>query len=447
MVESPIPLPFTAIILAAGMGTRMKSAMPKVMHPVAGRSMIGHVIHTAKAAGATQLITVIRNGFDDVAEEIHSHDASATIAYQIEKEGTGAAVLSAKDAASNTNQPFLILYGDTPLIQAETLQNMLHKLDESDVSVVVLGMTPEDAGAYGRLITDGGALTQIVEYNDANETERAVTLCNSGVMGVKGERLFELLDSLTNENAKGEYYLTDIVAIANANGELCSYVEGDEAEMLGVNARAELTQAEASMQTRLRDEAMKNGVTLIDPSSVFFSMNTTIGNDTLIEPNVYFSGKVNISSNVHIKANCHIEGADIASGASIGPFARLRPGTQLGENVKIGNFVETKKATLAKGAKVSHLSYIGDATVGAAANIGAGTITCNYDGVNKFQTTIEAGAFIGSNTALVAPVTIGANATIGAGSVITKDVNEKSLALTRSKQLTIANYEVKDTSD
>ncbi len=425
----------TAIILAAGKGTRMKSDLPKVMHHVAGRSMIGHVLSTAAEAGCSAPIVVIREGMDAVKDEIAVHAPGATTAYQIAKEGTGAAVLSAKDAATQKDRVTFILYGDTPLIRPETLSAMREVLTEKNAVLTVLGMHPKEPGKYGRLdCNTAGELEAIIEYKDASDAQRAITLCNSGVMAVRSDLLFSLLDEVTNDNAAGEYYLTDIVAIARGRGLTCFVVEGDEAEMLGVNSRIELAQAEAAMQQRLRELAMANGVTLLDPASTYFSYDTQIDSDTLIEPNVFFGLHVTIGKGCHIKAFSHIEGSVIANKSIVGPFARLRPGTNLGESVKVGNFVEIKKSEIERGAKISHLSYIGDASIGIDANIGAGTITCNYDGYNKYRTEIGAGSFIGSNTSLVAPVTIGDGAIIGAGSVVTEDVESDSLTVARERQ-------------
>ena len=331
----------------------------------------------------------------------------------------------------------LILFGDTPLLSVETFEAMLGaRRGDRDPAVVVLGFRPPDPAEYGRLVLDDdGSLEQIVEYRDATADQRAIELCNAGIMAVSGKHLFALLDAVDNQNAKGEYYLTDIVSIARSRGLTCTVVEvEDHADVMGVNSRADLAEAEAVMQGRLRHAAMANGVTLLDPDSVYFCFDTKLGRDVTIGPQVVFGGGVSVGDRVEIRAFSHIDGAEIEDGAIVGPFARLRPGTRIGRDVHIGNFVEVKAAVMEAGSKANHLSYIGDARVGAGANIGAGTITCNYDGFFKSHTEIGANAFIGSNTALVAPVSVGPGAIVGAGSVITSDVPADALAIERNAQ-------------
>ena len=422
-----------AILLAAGLGTRMKSALPKVLHPVAGRPMIGHIIAALDDVDAERAVVVVGPGMEAVADAV----APARTAIQEPALGTAHAVLAARDALAGFEGDVLVLFGDTPLLTAATMERMLAaRRGKGDPAVVALGFRPADPAAYGRMITGpDGALGSIVEYRDATPEQRAIGLCNAGIMAFDGRRLFALLDGIGNDNAKGEYYLTDIIAIAIARGMACGVVEIDDAEeVMGVNSRAELAAAEAAMQRRLRAAAMANGATLSDPDTVYFSHDTRLGRDVTVGPNVVFRGGVTVGDNVEIRAFCHIEGTEIAEGAIVGPFARLRPGTIIGRDVHIGNFVEVKAALMETGAKANHLSYIGDSRVGAGANIGAGTITCNYDGFTKSHTDIGAGAFIGSNTALVAPVTVGDGAIIGAGSVITTDVKPDSLVVERSEQ-------------
>jgi bifunctional UDP-N-acetylglucosamine pyrophosphorylase/glucosamine-1-phosphate N-acetyltransferase len=352
---------------------------------------------------------------------------------QKQRLGTGHAVMAAREALAGFDGDVLVVYGDTPLISAATLRRMLAaRRSPENPAVVVLGFRPRDPGAYGRLIVDGrGHLQAIAEAKDANPEQRAVNLCNSGVMAVDGRMLFDLLDRVGNDNAKGEYYLTDMVQIARADGLGCDVVEGGEAELIGINSRADLARAEAMLQDELRAKAMAEGATLIDPATVFFSADTTLGRDVTVGPFVVFGAGVTVSDNVTIRPFCHLEDVVIENGASIGPYARLRPGARIGPDAHIGNFVEIKNATVESGAKVNHLTYIGDARVGAKANVGAGTITCNYDGFFKDHTDIGAGAFIGSNTSLVAPVKVGDGAITGAGSVIVRDIPADSLALTR----------------
>ncbi|MHA1536304.1 MAG: bifunctional UDP-N-acetylglucosamine diphosphorylase/glucosamine-1-phosphate N-acetyltransferase GlmU [Alphaproteobacteria bacterium] len=429
-----------AIILAAGKGTRMKSDLPKVMHKLAGRSMLGHVLASVARLGPARTAVVVGPGMEAVARAV----APVASCVQGEQLGTGDAVKAAREVLDGFAGTVLVLFGDTPFIQSSTLENMIAaRAADAAPAVVVLGFRPGDPGAYGRLVVDGEGLQAIVEARDASPEELAIDLCNSGVMAIDGEALFELIDAIGNDNSKGEFYLTDIVRIARDRGLSCAHIEADEGELLGVNSRADLAVAEAIMQGHLRAGAMAAGVTLSDPQSVWFAFDTEIGNDVSIGPNVFFGPGVSVASGAEIKAFSHIEGAEIAAGATVGPFARLRPGARIGKGARIGNFVEIKNALIEAGAKVNHLSYVGDARVGARANVGAGTITCNYDGFNKSHTDIGAGAFIGSNTALVAPVRIGDGAIVGAGSTITKDVAGDALALTRAGQKAVEGWAAK----
>jgi len=419
-----------AIVLAAGLGTRMKSDRPKVLHRLACRPMVLHLMDTLARFAPERTVVVIGRGMEAVAEAVAPHPC----ALQEPRLGTGHAVLAARSAMQGFEGDVLILYGDTPLIRPETLEAMLaaRYLDPGP-AVVVLGFRPAEPGEYGRLVTAAdGALQAIVEAGEATAAQRAIPLCNSGVMAVDGRRLFGWLDRIGNANAKGEYYLTDIVALARADGCACSFFEAPAEELLGVNSRADLAAAEAVVQGRLRARAMAEGATLIDPASVFLAADTRLGRDVTVGPNVVFGPGVTVGDGVEIHAFSHIEGATIGNGARVGPFARLRPGARVAADAHIGNFVEIKNAVVEAGAKVNHLTYVGDARVGARANIGAGTITCNYDGFFKDHTDIGAGAFIGSNTALVAPVKVGDGAIVGAGSVITKDVPADALVVTRA---------------
>lgn len=423
------------IVLAAGMGTRMKSAHPKVMHPLAGQPMIARLTATIAKLKPEKVVVVTGPGMEEVAE------ATAPYPTVVQKHrlGTGHAVKTALPMLGNFTGDVLILYGDTPLLSASTMRKLLAaRRSRHDPAVAALGFRPDDPGAYGRIIVGADGVEAVIEAGDALPEQAKIKLCNSGAMVIDGKRLAGLINRLGRNNAKGEYYLTDIVALARAQGWRCGVVElkGDGAgeELVGINSRAELAQVEAVLQRRLRAAAMTGGATLIDPSTVYFSHDTKVGRDVIIGPNVFFGPGVTIGDHAEIRSFCHIEGATIGNGAVIGPFARLRPGARLAENARIGNFVEIKNAAVESGAKVNHLSYIGDARVGKGANIGAGTITCNYDGFNKHYTDIGADAFIGSNTALVAPVKVGDGAVIGAGSVIVRDVAADALALTRAEQ-------------
>ena len=421
-----------AILLAAGQGTRMRSRLPKVMHRLAGRPMILHLLAMLRDLEIDRSVVVVGPDMEEVIKAV----APAATVVQKDRLGTAHAVLQARGALADFSGKVLVLYGDTPLVTSGTLRRML----DCPADVVVLGFRPEDPAAYGRLVVGPEGLTAIVEYKDASPEQRAITLCNSGVMAISGAHLFSLLDRIGNDNAKGEYYLTDIVEVALKAGLKAGYVEGDAEEVLGVNSRADLAAAEAVLQRILRDKAMAGGATLTDPASVFLQCDTEIGQDVVIGPHVTFGPGVKIADDVDIKPFCHLEGVSIAAGASIGPFARLRPGAEIGPGAHIGNFVEIKNARIEQGAKVNHLTYVGDALVGAGANLGAGTITCNYDGFGKYRTEIGAGAFIGSNSALVAPVKIAERAIVGAGSVITKDVAEGALAVARGSQMELPGW-------
>ena len=431
---------FAVVILAAGQGTRMRSDTHKVLHPIACKPLLMHLLDSVDRLGAVKRVVVVGKGRDQVEKALNGRDVA--IAHQAEQKGTAHAVQQAKDALAGYDGAVLILYGDTPFVEPETLQRMLDRLDgHGGPGVVVLASTPDDPLKYGRIILgEGDHIAKMVEYKDATEEERAVRLCNSGMMAVRAKDLFRWLDRVGNDNAAGEYYLPDVVNIAAAEGRDAVVIEADPYETAGVNSRAELAHLELDWQRRRREEALQEGATLIDPESVWFAADTKLGRDVTVEPHVVFGPGVEVADGATIKAFSHIEGATIATKAVIGPFARLRPGAKIGEKAKVGNFVEVKKAVLGRGAKANHLSYIGDAEVGADANIGAGTITCNYDGFGKYGTVIGEGAFIGSNTALVAPVAIGAGAIVGAGSVITKDVAADSLAVERSEQKGIAGW-------
>ena len=431
---------FAVVILAAGQGTRMRSDTHKVLHPIACKPLLLHLLDSVDRLGAEKRVVVVGKGRDQVEVALKGRDVA--IAHQAEQKGTAHAVSQAKDALAGYDGTVLILYGDTPFVEADTLKRMLDRLDgEGGPGVVVLASTPDDPLKYGRIILgEGDRIAKMVEYKDATEEERAVRLCNSGMMAVRAGDLFRWLDKVGNDNAAGEYYLPDVVNIAAAEGREAVVIEGDPYETAGVNSRAELAHLELDWQRRRREQALQDGATLIDPESVWFAADTRLGRDVTVEPHVVFGPGVEIADGATIKAFSHIEGATIATKAVIGPFARLRPGAKIGEKAKVGNFVEVKKSSLGPGAKANHLSYIGDADVGADANIGAGTITCNYDGFGKYGTVIGEGAFIGSNTALVAPVSVGAGAIVGAGSVITKDVEADSLAVERSEQKGIAGW-------
>jgi bifunctional UDP-N-acetylglucosamine pyrophosphorylase/glucosamine-1-phosphate N-acetyltransferase len=431
---------FAVVILAAGQGTRMRSDTHKVLHPIASRPLLLHLVDRVDALGADKRVVVVGKGRDQVEQTLEGRDV--LIAHQAEQLGTAHAVQQAAGALAGYDGPVLILYGDTPFVETDTLRRMLDRLDgDGGPGVVVLASSPADPLKYGRIILgQGDRIAKMVEFKDATDEERAVRLCNSGMMAVRAKDLFRWLDQVGNDNAAGEYYLPDIVNIAAGEDREAVVIEGDPYETAGVNSRAELAHLELEWQRRRREQALDEGATLIDPESVWFAYDTKLGRDVTVEPHVVFGPGVQIADGATIHAFSHIEGATIGAKASIGPFARIRPGTKLADKTKVGNFVELKKADIAEGAKVNHLSYVGDASVGAKANIGAGTITCNYDGFAKYRTNIGKGAFIGSNSALVAPVTIGDGAIVGAGSVITRDVEADSLAIERNEQKGVVGW-------
>ncbi len=423
------------LILAAGKGTRMKSDLPKVMHKITNREMLNLVIDEAKLLQPKNITIVVSEEMQNFQEKIikeHS-DIKINFALQRERKGTAHAVSVGLKNLADLGEKLLILYGDTPLTSHLTLTKMIEKLN--DFALCILGFEEEAENAYGRLVVDSsGHLLKIVEFKDATDEEKKIALCNSGVVAVDGKQIRNLLLQVKNNNAALEFYLTDIVGIAGELGLKRTFLKTQIEEVLGVNSRFELAKLEKIKQDQIRKKMLDAGVTMPDPSSVYFSFDTKIENDVIIHPQVFFGPKVKIAKNVEVKSFSHIEGATIASNVAIGPFARIRPGTEIAEEVKIGNFVEVKKSQLKKGAKVSHLSYIGDSEIGEESNIGAGTITCNYDGYSKSKTIIGRNVFVGSNTALVAPVMLKDGAVIGAGSVITKDVEKDDLAIARSKQ-------------
>lgn len=422
-----------AIVLGAGEGTRMRSSLPKVLHTIGGRSLIAHVLETAGEAGAVQIAVVVGPDHEAVVGEAKRVAPQAEVFEQVERLGTAHAVLAARTALMHRPDDILVMFADTPLVRAETLGKLRAALADGAV-VAVLGFTPADPQGYGRLITQNGELAAIREERDASATERKITLCNGGLMALSGAHALSLLERIGNANAKGEYYLTDAVAIARDMGLRAVAIETSEDDVRGVNTKGQLAEAEAVLQRRLRTVALEAGVTMIAPETVFLSADTKFGKDVTIEPHVVFGPGVTVEDGAVIRSFSHLEGARVGKGARVGPYARLRPGADLGHDVHIGNFVEVKAASIEAGAKANHLAYIGDARVGEGANIGAGTITCNYDGVAKHRTEIGKGAFIGSNSALVAPVKIGDGAYVGSGSVVTKNVPPDSLAVARGEQ-------------
>lgn len=428
------------IVLAAGKGTRMKSATHKVLHPIAGKPMLLHLLDSAADLQPVHTIVVSGAGREQVEAAVQALGVS--VVNQAEQLGTGHAVLQAAAELQGFTGDVLILYGDVPLVAAETMRRMVDRLHADDApAAVVLGFRPDAPGAYGRVIADAnGRIEKMVEFKDASPEERSVNLCNSGLMAVTGADLFALLRRVGNDNAAGEYYLPDIVMLAAADGRASAVIETTAEEVAGVNSREELAALEDAWQRARRKQVMAEGASLIAPDTVWFSHDTSIGKDVLIEPNVIFGPGVSIGDNVTVHAFSHLEGARVEEGASVGPYARLRPGAVMERGSRVGNFVEMKKAVLGPGAKANHLTYLGDAEVGAGANIGAGTITCNYDGFFKYKTVIGAGAFIGSNSALVAPVSIGEGAIVGAGSTITTDVPGDALALVRAPQASKAGW-------
>lgn len=428
------PRPLAIVILAAGKGTRMKSDLHKVLHPIAGRPMLMHLMASAAELAPQHQVVVVGSGRDQLEAAL---GGAATIAVQDPQHGTGHAVQQAEAALAGFAGDVLVLYGDVPFVRADTMRAMLERLHGEDApAVVVLGFEPDDALAYGRVIAEHGRVQKMVEFKDASAAERACRLCNSGLLAARAQDLFALLARVGNANAQGEYYLPDIVNIAIGDGRSAAVVVTDDAhEVAGINSRAELAMAEARWQERRRLAAMADGASLVAPETVWFAWDTVVGRDVTIEQNVVFGPGVVIEDGAVIHAFCHIAGAHVASGASVGPFARLRPGTELGKGSRVGNFVEVKNVRLGEGAKANHLTYLGDAEVGAGANIGAGTITCNYDGYFKYRTVIGERAFIGSNSALIAPVRIGADAIVAAGSAVSRDVSDGELRLVRAEQL------------
>ena len=426
--------PLAAIVLAAGKGTRMKSDLHKVLHPIAGRAMIAHLLASVDALSPQRTVVVTGQGREQVEGALGDTCAFATQEPQL---GTGHAVAQAKDALAGFEGDVLVLYGDVPFVRAATMDRMIARLNEADApAAVVLGFEPADPLAYGRVVAQQGHILKMVEYKDASDEERACRLCNSGLLAARSEDLFALLDRVGNDNAQGEYYLPDIVNIAIADGRNCAVVATDRPdEVAGINSRAELAAAEAQWQALKRDEAMAGGATLRAPETVFFSYDTEIGRDVEIEPNVVFGPGVTVADGATIRAFSYLEGARVGEGCQVGPYARLRPGAVLEAGAKVGNFVEVKNATLHEGAKANHLTYLGDADVGARANIGAGTITCNYDGYFKHRTTIGENAFIGSNSALIAPLKVGRDAIVAAGSAVSRDVDDGELRMVRAEQL------------
>ncbi len=422
------------IILAAGQGTRMNSDLPKVLHPIAGAPMVVHAMRAGQTLDPERIVVVAGHGADQVKKAALGFDETVEVVLQSEQLGTAHAVAQARETLADFEGDVVVLYGDTPFISSDTLEALIAARQAHDI--VILGFDAADPARYGRLVMEGDDLSRIVEFKDATEDERAITFCNSGVMAADAKTLFALIDEVGNANAAKEYYLTDVPAIARTKGLSATAVACDEAETLGVNSRAELAAAEAAFQARMRAEALDNGVTMQAPETVFFAYDTYIGRDTVIEPNVVFGPEVTVESGATLRAFSHLEGCHVSRGAIIGPYARLRPGAELAEDVRIGNFVEVKNATLDEGAKVNHLTYIGDASVGEATNIGAGTITCNYDGVFKHRTEIGARAFIGSDTMLVAPVKVGDEAMTATGTVVTSDVPDGAMAVARAKQET-----------
>lgn len=423
------------IVLAAGMGTRMRSRLPKVLHKAGGRTLVGHVVCAARDLGASRIVAVVGDGAEAIEAEIRSHAPAAQVAIQSPARGTGDAVAKALPALDGFEGTVLVLFGADPLMRQQTLATMA-KTVTAGAGMAVLGFNAADPTGYGRLLTseDGKGVLAIREHADCSDAERAITLCNSGVMAFDAQLLRTLLPKIGNDNAKGEYYLTDIVALANEAGSGVALVTCPENEIQGVNTRAELAAVEAEFQRRYRHKAMEEGATLVAPETVFLSADTVIGTDVIIEPHVVIGDNVRIGNDTVIHSFCHIENAVIGEAVELGPYARIRPGTKLADGAKIGNFVEIKNASIENGAKVNHLSYVGDARVGENANVGAGTITCNYDGFFKHRTDIGAGAFIGSNSSLVAPVKIGEGAYVGSGSVVTRDVAPGALAVARGRQ-------------
>jgi bifunctional UDP-N-acetylglucosamine pyrophosphorylase/glucosamine-1-phosphate N-acetyltransferase len=425
-----------AVILAAGKGTRMKSALPKVMHGVGGRPMMDWSVALAREVGCARIVAVVHPSQDVLIAHLAAQHPDVAIAFQDPPQGTGHAVRCAEEALSGFGGELAVLYGDSPLVPASVIEELFTRV-AGGASLGVLGFEAAEPGLYGRLITNAaGDLEAIVEAREATPEQLKVRICNSGVMAGKAGDMFRLLKKITNQNAKGEYYLTDLVGLARAEGGRCALVTATEDDLIGCDSKADLAEAEGIFQGRKRRALMEAGVTLVAPETVFFAHDTEIAADVVVEPNVVFGPGVRVAGGARIKAFSHLEGAVVGEGCLVGPFARLRPGTVLAANVHVGNFVETKNTAMGEGAKANHLAYLGDGTIGAGANIGAGTIFCNFDGFLKHQTTVGEGAFVGSNSALVAPVTIGDGAYVGSGSVITKDVPADALSVARAQQMT-----------
>lgn len=425
-----------SVVLAAGEGTRMKSAKPKVLHEVAGLSMLGHVLTAMAAAGGTAAAVVVGPNRDDVAVEARRLAPEASIHVQTDRLGTAHAVLQAADALKRGYDDVIVAFGDTPLVRAETFRR-LHQAIADGAVVAALGFEAADPTGYGRLVVEDGKLTAIVEHKDASEAQRRITLCNGGLMALAGAQALGLLEGVGNANAKGEFYLTDVVALARAAGLATAVVIAPEDEVRGVNDRVQLAEVEAIAQGRLRAEAMRAGVTMTAPETVFLSHDTVLGQDVVLEPHVVFGPGVRIAGGVTIRAYSHLAGCEVAAGATIGPFARIRPKSRIGEKVHIGNFVEVNRSTLGRQVEANHLAYLGDSTVGEGTNVGAGTITCNFDGADKNPTVIGRDVFVGSNSTLIAPLTIGDEVLIAAGSTITQDVETGALAFGRPRQAVI----------
>ncbi|HEV7717680.1 MAG TPA: bifunctional UDP-N-acetylglucosamine diphosphorylase/glucosamine-1-phosphate N-acetyltransferase GlmU [Arsenicitalea sp.] len=428
-----------AIVLAAGEGTRMRSSLPKVLHPVGGLPIIGHVVRAAQDAGATTIALVTGPDHDKIRKTVSGLAPDVRFFDQVERKGTAHAASMARELWQDAEGYIAVVYGDHPLLRGENFQLVTDRLD-AGLDVAILGFEPEDPTGYGRLVTDGERLYAIREHKDANEIERAIGLCNACILAFRAEVFRALIDKVHNHNSQAEYYITDLVEMANHANYRVGFAVAPTEDVLGVNDRAQLAYAEAVFQSRRRIEMMRGGVTLLDPATTYFSYDTAIAQDVTVEPSVWFGPGVTVGEGAVIHAFCHFEGATIGPNTQVGPFARLRPGAALGEASKVGNFVEVKNSRIGKGAKLSHLSYIGDADVGAAANIGAGAITSNYDGINKHRTVIGDGVFVGANSSLVAPVTIGDNAYVGSGSVITENVEPDALALGRGRQVNKEGY-------
>ncbi|MHA6325582.1 bifunctional UDP-N-acetylglucosamine diphosphorylase/glucosamine-1-phosphate N-acetyltransferase GlmU [Roseivivax sp. CAU 1753] len=426
------------VILAAGKGTRMESDLPKVLHKIGGAPMLHHAMQAGASLEPERVVVVAGHGADLVTQAAHDFDPDTTVVLQNEQKGTAHAVAQAAEALADFDGDVMVLYGDTPFISRETLEQM--SVARADHDIVVLGFTAADPGRYGRLVMRGDTLDRIVEFKDASEAELAIDFCNSGVLAADRATLFDLIAKVGNANASGEYYLPDVVGLGRAEGLSATAVGCDESETLGINSRTELAAAEAAFQTLARRRMIADGVTMQAPDTVFLSLDTHVGRDSEIEPNVVFGPGVTVESGARIRAFSHLEGAHVSRGAVVGPYARLRPGTELAENVRVGNFVEVKNTYMAEGSKANHLTYLGDADIGEGTNIGAGTVTCNYDGYFKHRTVIGARSFIGSSTMLVAPLTLGVETLTGSGSVITQDVPDGALALGRARQETKPGY-------